>query len=439
MLLKSSFKEIFEEILGKYQPTPSDISRINHQVKDFSKLLKKAVSKSNKKTDIFFGGSFAKSTLIKKPTYEIDIFLRFHCNEEEIIKNFSLISSYLKKEFKKKFKNSEFFKAHGSRHYLNLSYDNLIFEIIPTQYIKNPIQAQNSTDLSYFHVKYVNRKLKQKKKLNQEIILAKLFTEACGCYGAESYISGFSGYAIELLVIYYKSFFNFIKAISKLKSKKIIDIEKEYKSEKEILKEMNEAKLDSPIILIDPTFKYRNATSSLSKQTLEKFQKHCNEFLKSSNKDFFFKEEINKKNIEKINNFAKKNNLNLVEIQAKSKTKEENIAGAKLLKFFDLLSQDSKKYIELKKTLLLYTNNNRALFIFAAKPKKEIIFKGPPKDKIKYVKEFKKKHKNTSIKKGRYYAKKSLKFNFNNKIKDLTKKIEDEREDVNILNINFKN
>jgi tRNA nucleotidyltransferase (CCA-adding enzyme) len=90
--------------------------------------------------------------------------------------------------------------------------------------ISKPKEAENITDLSYSHVNYIKKRIKNKKILD-EIRIAKAFCYATNTYGAESYIGGFSGYAIELLVYHYGSFLKFIKAISKLDGKKeIIDI-----------------------------------------------------------------------------------------------------------------------------------------------------------------------------------------------------------------------
>src|SRR5207248_3084550 len=88
--------------------------------------------------------------------------------------------------------------------------ERLVFEIVPVKKVKNPKQAENSTDLSYFHVKYINNKLKNR-KLVKEILLAKAFLKAQEVYGAESWIHGFSGYSIECLIIYYKSLDKMLK------------------------------------------------------------------------------------------------------------------------------------------------------------------------------------------------------------------------------------
>ncbi|MEJ2268137.1 MAG: hypothetical protein P8X70_03615, partial [Nanoarchaeota archaeon] len=163
-----------------------------------------------------------------------------------------------------------------------------------------------------------------------EIKLAKVFCYANNCYGAESYIRGFSGYGLELLIHYYGSFLKFIKAISKAKNKIIIDIEKHYKNKNEILMNVNNSKLKSPIILIDPTYKQRNVLAALSKETFTRFQKVCRKFLENpSIKDF----EIKEIDLEKIEKNTKNKNYEFILIKAETKKQQGDIAGTKLLKF----------------------------------------------------------------------------------------------------------
>ena len=48
------------------------------------------------------------------------------------------------------------------------------------------------------------------------------FCKVAGVYGAESYIQGFSGYVLELLVINYKGFKGVIRNVAKWKDRTII-------------------------------------------------------------------------------------------------------------------------------------------------------------------------------------------------------------------------
>ena len=208
--------------------------------------------------------------------------------------------------------------------------ENIIIEIIPVLKIKKPEQAVNVTDLSFFHVNYIVDKLKENKKLIDEIRLAKTFTHAQNSYGAESYIHGFSGYALELLICHYGTFLRFIQKMVELNIKKeklIIDDNKFYKNNNQVMTELNQSKRNSPIILIDPTFKERNALSSLSRETFYKFQNDCKSFLKNPSNKYFIKKEIS----EEFKTY------NPIIISIKTNKQAGDIAGTKSKKFFNFL------------------------------------------------------------------------------------------------------
>src|SRR3989344_3469037 len=64
---------------------------------------------------------------------------------------------------------------HGSRDYFQIKDSKDFFiELIPVIKVNDPKKAENITDLSYSHVKYINRKIKSQKILN-EIKIAKAF------------------------------------------------------------------------------------------------------------------------------------------------------------------------------------------------------------------------------------------------------------------------
>jgi tRNA nucleotidyltransferase (CCA-adding enzyme) len=238
--------QILKEQIKAIKPPIEIFGDIDKAVGEFCLNLDKKLKKKKIKAEIFIGGSLAKNTLVKKDKYDVDIFVRFDLKykDEEISK---LLGKVLGKKSR---------KIHGSRDYYQIIVNDIIIEVVPVMKIKKPEQAQNITDLSYFHVSYVLGKLSKNNKLAKEIILAKTFCYAQGCYGAESYIHGFSGYALELLICHYGSFLNFVKAMSKSKKDKIIiDDSKFYKNKNEILRDLNKSKRQSPIILIDPTFK----------------------------------------------------------------------------------------------------------------------------------------------------------------------------------------
>jgi tRNA CCA-adding enzyme len=342
--------------------------------------------------------------------YDIDIFARF--NEKYKGKN---ISELLEKVIGKT-KIGKVSLIHGSRDYFKIEpkNQNFFIEIIPVIKVKNPKEAENITDLSYFHVNYVKRKLTE--KMIEDIRLAKAFCHANKCYGAESYINGFSGYALELLLPYYKGFSDFIKSMTKIKDKEIVDIEKLYKNKQELNMNMNGAKMVSPIVLIDPTYKERNALAALSKETFENFQKACRKFLENPSADMF---EIKNIDFEKAKKNAQKNNFEFILLEAKTDKQEGDIAGSKLVKFYKHLSDELERFYDIKNKGFEYGGEKSARYFFAIKRKKEIIISGPEtKDKKENIKKFRQRHKDIFEKKGSFYAREKLSKKINEFFKD---------------------
>jgi len=386
---------ILREVLERVEPPKEDLDFIKGKLKEFLKRLNSKINSSKLDIEVFIGGSYAKKTLIKKYKYDIDIFLRFGKNHKGDI---SESTKKLLGNFK------EVFLVHGSRDYFNIKISpSAFFEIVPVARVKNPSEAENITDLSFSHVKYINKKIKNKKILD-DIRIAKAFCHANNCYGAESYIRGFSGYGLELLVYHYKGFLKFIRAIAKSKPKEkiIIDIEKQHKNKSSILLDLNESKLQSPIILIDPTYKQRNVLAALSDKTFERFRKECQKFLKSPSIESFEESEID---LEQIKNHANKNKQEFILLEAKTTKPEGDVAGSKLLKFYNHLEGEISNFFEIKNKGFDYNDQKSAKYFFVVKQKKEILIKGPfSEDKIN-VQKFKKKHKSTFVKDKKVCAK----------------------------------
>lgn len=393
-------ENILKEVLEKSRPSEEDLNYIKTNVNIFSKNINKTLKKYRIDAEIFVGGSFAKGTVIKKDNYDVDIFIRYD----------------------KKYKNDELFPLtkkvlgeskdisviHGSRDYFRINYgDKFFIELIPVKKINNPKEYENITDLSYLHVKYINKKIKLKKTLD-EIKIAKAFCYANGCYGAESYIHGFSGYSLELLIYHYKSFMNLIKAMAKIgKEKHIVDIEKQFKNKKSALMDLNSSKLNSPIILIDPTYKQRNALAALSQETFDKFQKVCKEFVKNPSIKYF---EVKKVDIVKIKEDSIKKGKEFILIEARTDKQEGDIAGSKLLKFYNYIDKEISKFFTIKNKGFNYNNKKSARYFFVAEKKKETIYPGPFANDRENCINFKRQHKDVYEQKGRLYAKENINF-----------------------------
>ena len=362
-----STKRILTEVSEDLFVEKDTLKFLKEEGNKMIRLLQQELKKEKIAAEVFVGGSYAKGTFVRGDFYDIDIFIRFDWRYEDLS---SILDKVLKKVSKKNKLKLE--KIHGSRDYFRILLGrDVIFEIIPVVKIKKPREARNVTDLSYSHVRYVRTKLR-KNNLAREIILAKQFCKAQKSYGAESYIMGFSGYALECLVIYYGSFEKMLKALAKVKvgERLIIDQAKLYKKKDEVLFEMNEGKLGSPIILVDPTWKERNAMAALSRETFEKFQDSARKFLKKPSKEFFI---IKKFDVEALKKKAKRTKGEFLHIKLKTGKQPGDIAGTKLKKFSNYLSKEISRYFNLEDREFNYGGENAADLYLIAKSKKEIM------------------------------------------------------------------
>jgi len=430
--MDKKLNDLLKKELENIKPSAQELLTISSLVDNFLTLIKPELKKNH--ADVVIGGSFSKNTIIRKDKYDIDFFITFEKNE-----NISEILEKMLLKIVKKIKPSvKLIKLKGSRDYFNLDLIKkpipISFEIVPVLKIKNIKEAENVTDLSPFHVTYVKKYINKNKNLADEIRLVKAFLYAQKCYGAESYIRGFSGYALELLTCYYGSFSNLLKAASKwnIKSKIIIDPEKYYKG-KEALEKLNSAKLESPIILVDPTQPDRNATAALSDECLEKFIEASRKFLSNPSSKLFTVSLIDK---EKMQEEAKRKNAQLLIIEVKSNKKKDDVAGAKLKKFFLSFSSAVKKeFSVLKEEFVFDMSKKSATFFFILrKDKKEILIRGPPASMQKAVENFKKRWPKCFIKDKFVYVKRESK-DIKEIIKELTKNKEELKKERGIESI----
>ena len=420
--MKKSINSVIKEVLDEVHPSQEDVDLIESSLKEFLTKLEKSLKRLKINAEIFVGGSYAKDTMIKKDNYDIDIFVRF-VKDQDISK----LTEKALKSFGAKI-------IHGSRDYFQVTVTkDIFFEIIPVVKVKNPKEAKNITDLSYSHVKYMNRKVKTKKLLD-EIKLAKVFCYANDCYGAESYIQGFSGYALELLVYHYGGFLKFIKAMSKVGDKLVIDIEKQYKNKSQVMMDINTSKLKSPVILIDPTYKQRNVSAALSEETFEKFQKVCRIFLKNPSVKFFTPQEID---FDKVEKGARSKGWEFVALEIKTNRQAGDIAGSKLLKFYKHLGGEINRFFEIKNQGFDYSYGKLAKSFFVVKSLGEVLYNGPMITDINNVKKFKKEHSKVFIKNHRVYAKKKISFDAKEFIKKWKVKNNKRMREMAVVGLEF--
>ncbi len=377
-------------------PSCEDTALLRRSAKLFIGLLRTALIRHNLKANVVVGGSFAKGTLIKNDNYEVDIFLR----TSEGINSFTeKLASALSKLCSQK--DYSFERLHGSRDYFRIRLEKIVFEIVPVLAIRNLAAAKNITDLSYAHVGYICRKLLRNKKLIREIALAKQFCKAQRVYGAESYVHGFSGYSLECLIIHYKSFLNMARALICVKNRLILDPEHHYKHLSDIPIMVNASKLQSPVVLIDPTWKERNVLAALSQETFVRFQKALRNFLIHPSPAFFVACAISK---DELMAAAKNKKAEFVHLLLATERQAGDIAGTKLRKFFEFINAAVQKKFFIVQKEFAYNGWHEADAYYIIIQKKPKLLRGPLSSMGDHARAFKKAHNKVIMKKGRLYA-----------------------------------
>jgi tRNA nucleotidyltransferase (CCA-adding enzyme) len=378
-----------KEILTKIKPNQKERQKFNKVSEVF---LKKLNSKLKDAKGII-GGSGAKGTWIAN-SHDIDIFVTF--DYLKFSDKSAELAEILLPMLKKAFPQQNFARVHGSRDYFQTTFQKMGFEIIPILKIAKSEQAINITDVSPLHANWVNQNCKG---IKDEIILAKQFCRANKIYGAESYLGGFSGYVLEILISRYKSFENLLTASLSWGIKTTIDVAKHY-PRNNIMYELNQSKLQSPLIVIDPVDKNRNAAAALTLEKFMIFKNKAKEYLHAPGPSFFFKKQVS------FASLKKENKHNLIFVPVAPFSGKEDIVGVKLVKAYEFM-KDKLSVFKLNDSGWEWEGSNAFFYFYVEKlllPDK-IIHSGPPLTMEEHVKQFKKRYKKTYEEHGRIMVK----------------------------------
>jgi len=386
-------RQISEKAIRDIKPEQEMFSEADETIAEINALLKK----NNINAVCMAGGSYAKGTILRND-FDIDLFVRFDLDYKD-----KDISSLLKKSLE----SLKLKQIHGSRDYFQLRKNKLLFEIIPVLKISDYKQAVNVTDMSPLHVGYARKHFEQKPGLADQVRLAKQFCKAAGIYGAESYINGFSGHVVDMLIIYYGSFEKLLMQAAVWGSRVIIDIENHLKNP---LEQLNKAKTQSPLIIVDPVQPSRNAAAAVSREKFEILKKKAREFLHSPSQEFFA---IKKIDVKAVKARAKAGNDWLMMLKVKPLEGNEDVIGTKVLKCFEHIAQNLKKNdFNILESGWEFEPDKSLLYFIIKKEKlsDKILMYGPPAREKKDAERFRQKHKKIIDKGNRLYAEEKRKY-----------------------------
>lgn len=362
---------------------------------ELAKSIQDELRRRGVDADVTPGGSIAKGTFLAHDA-DIDLFARFSGDyADERLPD--LLAPALKR-----FKPS---RIHGSRDYFQFSHEGYTVEVVPVLRITGPGQARNVTDVSPLHVDYFR---KQSPELADEVRLLKQFCKSAGVYGAESYLRGFSGHVIDLLLIHYGSFYELVKAAARWKPPVVIDLEAHHDDP---LNELDKAKL-GPLVLVDPVQPGRNAAAALSHAQFDRFVQRCRSFIADPDAEFFYIEDFSEDALAKeLEELPGPSFILRLEHDAEDK---RDVAGGKVRKYYERLRDELERsdftlirsgwhFSYLDTSILYYSLEEHSL------PRMRE-HEGPPVDHEEDIAAFREKYDEPYERDGRLFAKRARKF-----------------------------
>ena len=277
--MTSALEKVCADVLRKVTPSRDERERILVLAEELRKKVTAAAKELGVAAEVRVEGSVAKDTwLTGEP--DIDVFMRVPTTLPR--KAFGTVCLEVARKATKGYKQVERFAEHP---YLEAIIDNVRVNIVPCYRVKRG-EWISATDRTPFHTDYVKPLLD--KKIRGEVRLLKKFMKGIGVYGAEIKVGGFSGYLCELLTLNYGAFVKVLSSVADWKERRVIDYAGYYKGrEKEAEKIFEE-----PLVMVDPVDKGRNVAAAVRKEKLDEFVVAAREFLKTPGVKFFYPQEM---------------------------------------------------------------------------------------------------------------------------------------------------
>lgn len=367
-------------VLSKIKPSNEVQDKVLSIANAFLKDLKSKI----KDAQLILGGSIAKGTWLCDDKLDVDIFVAF---DYDLYKD---RSNELADVLAQSLEGAERF--HGSRDYFQIVIEDIVFELIPILKIENSFDALNITDASPLHSKWLVEKSDE--NMRDQIRLTKAFCKAHRMYGAESYIKGFSGYVLEILTVASGGFLPLLTKAAKWKSQIVIDFEKHHKH---IEFEVDAAKMQGPLVVIDPVQPGRNAAAALGFEVFEKFVDLSKKYVKSPSVELFDREVID------VESYKKKGALIFRGVAEEGK---RDIVGCRLEKVYEQMLLLCKQH-DFEVAHSDWDWDEDAIFVLEfvqseLSSMRKVV--GPPVEMEKHAAEFKKKYTDSIVEDGHLVA-----------------------------------
>ncbi|MBC7113499.1 MAG: CCA tRNA nucleotidyltransferase [Candidatus Methanomethyliales bacterium] len=284
----SALKEVLAEVLERVKPKPKDREKVMGVLDSIKRKIEREAMAKGLNVRVEVEGSLAKDTWVSTDR-DIDLFIIFpRGTPKDVLKEVGL-------QIAKSGVGEGWRLGYAEHPYVEATVDGYTVEIVPSVEIEEGERPVTAVDRTPLHTKFVLSKMDERMK--DDVRLLKQFMKGIGVYGAELKVGGFSGYLCELLVINYGSFQRVLEEAAKWRGRTVIDYMKYYREGEP------EQVFDSPLIIIDPVDRRRNAAAAVSLQCYATFIAAAERFIEGPSIEYFFptKEEVDaSKVLEKI-------------------------------------------------------------------------------------------------------------------------------------------
>jgi len=267
----------YQKILSKIKPSKREYHEVNELAVNLISIINDIAPNYDIDAKAVLVGSVAKDTWLAGKA-DIDIFIEFPLNTKESeLKDKGL---FLGHECIKKMQG-EYELRYASHPYVTGLINGFEIDFVPCYSIEDSSKLKSAVDRTILHTEYVKKNLEEKQK--DDVILLKKFMSSIDTYGSEFKVGGFAGYLCELLVLYYGSFNQVLKAASEYwHYGYIIDLEKFNTG----------SSFSAPLVVVDPVDKNRNVAAALTTQKMAEFIVASRNFLENPKEEFFSKKII---------------------------------------------------------------------------------------------------------------------------------------------------
>lgn len=264
---------IKSEVLRRIRPTKEDREGVLKAVELVRGRILEAARGRGIEVRVEVEGSIAKDTWISSDR-DIDLFIIFPSSaDRETITGVGL-------ELAKAGAGERWKAGYAEHPYLEAEVLGCKMDIVPSGELVPGKKAMTAVDRTPLHTRYVRERLSEAGK--DEVRILKQFMKGVGVYGAELKVGGFSGYLCELLIIRYRSLEETLRAAAGWRLREVIDIEGHYSQGSAL------DAFDSPLVVVDPVDRGRNASAAVTPRSLATFISASRHFLRRPSITFFF-------------------------------------------------------------------------------------------------------------------------------------------------------